>query len=90
MQIKKKKQLTVEMNGDNAQIKAKEVSDAPQAKAKEAMPMSVSASLQSLKKAPSISANVASAGHSLPSAKTEAMDTGHSEAYKERIKKRAK
>jgi hypothetical protein len=59
------------------------------AKKSESVPMSVSAALGSLKvKGPS--ATTGQTGASIPSAKTESMDTGHSEAYKERIKKRAK
>lgn len=85
MQIKKKKVHSgvTATTGENGMGEV--------AKEAKAMPMSVSASLSSLKKKPSMpSATTGESGIALPSAKTEAMDSGHSEAYKERIKKRAK
>jgi hypothetical protein len=85
MQIKKKKVVSGE--------KAHEASESPQMEAKEqkAMPMGVSAALNSLKKQSSMpSAKTEAMETEMPSAKTAAMDTGHSEAYKEKIKKRVK
>lgn len=82
MQIKKKKVHS----GETASTGENGMGDV--AKEPKSMPMSIAASLSSLKKQPS--ANGGQLGGAIPSAKTEAMDTGHSEAYKERIKKRAK
>lgn len=59
------------------------------AKESKGIPVSVSASLGALKKK-DVSASTGGIGPSIPSAKTEAMDSGHSEAYKEKIKKRVK
>lgn len=85
MQIKKKKVHSGEhaTTGENGMG---EVS-----KKQSAMPMGVSAALSSLKKQPvQPTANGGQMGGDIPSAKTSAMDTGHSEAYKEKIKKRVK
>lgn len=87
MDIKKRKALSVQMNGNQALIKAKEVStDNPQPNAKEGAGLvGLSANLAALKKGKDKVA-AAPAENAQPSAK----DPGHSEAYKERIKKRAK
>ena len=102
MQIKKR--LTVKMDGNNAQIKAvdAEENSHPTAKKSSGVPVSVSAALGSLKKKESPnaitggmgvkgpSANTGGMDVKSPSANTDPMDDGHSEAYKERLKKRVK
>lgn len=84
MQIKKKKVYSgvTASTGENGMGEV--------AKESKAMPMSVSASLSSLKKKPSQPSASTGENGMGPIAKTDAMDSGHSEAYKERIKKRVK